>query len=120
MVCEPHRAGTEPTRHRVTDPGLGLVGREAESPNPLAVSDGFFSWSGTAWYFLQQLAVCVAPYLLVVGLTTAILFVVLRLWEADLEVPFSDRGDSLCGRAWMKSVQDHGWFLHNPDLGAPW
>jgi phosphoglycerol transferase len=62
----------------------------------------------------------VGPYLLVIGLTLAILTVVLRLWDADLAVPSCDRGDSLCAQAWIKSVQDHGWFLHNPDLGAPW
>ncbi len=59
-------------------------------------------------------------YLLVVGLTIAILVCVLRLWEADLAVPLCDQGDSLCAQAWMKSILEHGWFLHNPDLGAPW
>jgi phosphoglycerol transferase len=49
-----------------------------------------------------------------------ILTFVLRLWQADLTVPMCATGDSLCAQAWMKSVLDHGWFLHNRSLGAPW
>ena len=60
------------------------------------------------------------PYLFVAALTVGILTCVLRLWEADLNIPFCFAGDSLCAQAWMKSVQEHGWFLHNPSLGAPW
>lgn len=74
----------------------------------------------TARNNLSRLVVGLGPYLLLTGLTIAILVCVLRLWLADFAVPFGDRGDSLCAQAWVKSVQDHGWFLHNPDLGAPW
>lgn len=69
---------------------------------------------------LAQTSAQIGPYLLVSVLTFAILTLVLRLWDADFAVPFCDRGDSLCAQAWIKSAQDHGWFLHNPDLGAPW
>ena len=69
---------------------------------------------------LRGIGVHLVTYLAVVALTLGILVCVLRLWEADLDVPFSGEGDTLCAQAWIKSVQEHGWFLHNPNLGAPW
>jgi phosphoglycerol transferase len=44
---------------------------------------------------------------------------VLRLWSADLHVPFNIRGDSVFFEMMVKSVVDHGWYLTNPELGAP-
>ncbi len=38
-----------------------------------------------------------------------------RSWRAALQPRRQPWAQS-----WMKSIQDHGWFLHNPDLGAPW
>ncbi len=75
---------------------------------------GLGSWPSTHGFGV------IAPYLLVVGVTALILIGILRLWEADFATPFGEAGDSLCAQAWMKSVLDHGWFLHNPSLGAPW
>ena len=69
---------------------------------------------------IRGIGIHAVPYVAVVALTFGILVCVLRLWEADLDVPFSNEGDSLCAQAWIKSVQEHGWFLHNPSLGAPW
>lgn len=43
----------------------------------------------------------------------------MRLWRADLRVPFSYRGDSVFFSMMVKSVVDHGWYLTNPQLGAP-
>src|SRR5436305_39713 len=43
----------------------------------------------------------------------------LHLWNADLRVPFSDRADALHNQLIIKTVLDHGWYQHNPDLGAP-
>jgi len=45
--------------------------------------------------------------------------VVLRLWRADLRVPFNYRGDALFFALMVKTVVDHGWYLTNPQLGAP-
>jgi phosphoglycerol transferase len=46
-------------------------------------------------------------------------FVLLRLWRADLRVPFDYHGDALYFEMVVKAVVDHGWFLTNPNLGAP-
>jgi hypothetical protein len=43
----------------------------------------------------------------------------LRLWKADLGIPFSGAGDGLFSLMEVKGVLDHGWVLSNPDLGAP-
>jgi len=48
-----------------------------------------------------------------------ILTAVMRLWQADLSVPFMNRGDALLGQVWTKTLVEHSWYLHNPDLGAP-
>src|SRR5262245_29335120 len=46
-------------------------------------------------------------------------FVLLKLWAADLRVPFDYHGDSNSFGMLVKSIIDHGWYLSNPDLGAP-
>ena len=45
----------------------------------------------------------------------------LRLWRADLSVPFrySVTDDTKFYLALIKGILDHGWYLHNPSLGAP-
>lgn len=43
----------------------------------------------------------------------------LKLWKADLAIPFSYEGDCLPVHAWIKGIIDNGWFLHNDRLGAP-
>jgi phosphoglycerol transferase len=45
----------------------------------------------------------------------------LRLWEADLDVPFyySVGGDVHQHLGLFKGIADNGWYLHNPRLGAP-
>jgi hypothetical protein len=50
---------------------------------------------------------------LVAGLT------VIRVWEADLRVPFVYSGDGVLNLTVIKTVIEHGWYLQNPDLGAP-
>jgi hypothetical protein len=45
---------------------------------------------------------------------------VLRLYQADLEVPFADAGDALIHSILVKSIIDNGWVWHNPFLGAPY
>src|SRR5262245_34407562 len=43
----------------------------------------------------------------------------LELWQARLRVPFDYNGDSLSFAMVAKAVVDHGWYLNNPQLGAP-
>jgi phosphoglycerol transferase len=43
----------------------------------------------------------------------------LRLWRADLRVPFHYQGDVLAFALWVKSVIDNGWYLTTPQVGAP-
>ena len=82
----------------------------------------FFStkWASAGRSCLRKIGIHLVPYLAVVAATITVLVCVLRLWEADFDVPFSNAGDSLCAQAWIKCVQENGWFLHNPSLGAPW
>src|SRR5262245_37448642 len=43
----------------------------------------------------------------------------LDLPRADLRVPFDYRGDTLLYGLTAKAIVDHGWYLTNPLLGAP-
>lgn len=55
------------------------------------------------------------------GLLAAVLAVlVLRLWHADLSVPFGYFGDSVAMAATVKGVIENTWFFTNPALGAPY
>ncbi|MDX6667174.1 MAG: hypothetical protein QOK04_554 [Solirubrobacteraceae bacterium] len=58
---------------------------------------------------------------IVVVLTTGFAALALRLWHADLSVPFgySMRTDSKFYLMLVKDILDHGWYLHNSSLGAP-
>jgi len=44
---------------------------------------------------------------------------VLKLWQADLAVPFNYGGDSLLNGVWIKGIIDNGWYFYNNYLGAP-
>ena len=46
--------------------------------------------------------------------------VVLRLWRADLSVPFEYYGDVNLQHLLVRSVLDRGWYFENPMLGAPY
>ena len=51
---------------------------------------------------------------------TVVAIVDLKLWRMDPDVPLFDvAGDSSYYLATIKGVLENGWFLHNPDLGAP-
>ena len=53
-------------------------------------------------------------------LATVVAILDLKLWRMDPDVPLYDvAGDSSYYLASIKGVVEHGWFLHNPDLGAP-
>jgi phosphoglycerol transferase len=53
----------------------------------------------------------------VLSLGAAVVF--LKLWEADLGIPFDYSGDTVLNLTLVKTVMEHAWYLHNPDLGAP-
>jgi phosphoglycerol transferase len=44
---------------------------------------------------------------------------VLRLWRADLSVPFEYYGDVNLQHLLLRGVLDRGWYFENPSLGAP-
>jgi len=44
---------------------------------------------------------------------------VLKLWKADLSVPFANGGDALVNSVLIKGIIDNGWYLYNNYLGAP-
>ena len=44
---------------------------------------------------------------------------VLKLWQADLSVPFVYKGDGLVNDVWIKGIIDNGWYLYNNYVGAP-
>lgn len=58
-------------------------------------------------------------YALATLLSLAIVTVVLRLWQADLRLPFIHRSDAVFTSVFIKSIIDNGWYLSNPHLGAP-
>ena len=60
-------------------------------------------------------------YLATVVLCAVIVAWLMDLQQADLSVPFhyAMGGDSLFYQMLVKTIADHGWFLMNPDLGAP-
>lgn len=43
----------------------------------------------------------------------------LRLWEADLDIPFTYRVDALLNELWIKTLIERGWYLHSDAVGAP-
>jgi phosphoglycerol transferase len=60
-----------------------------------------------------------AQYGLAAVLTLGLLAFTQRLWQHDFTAPLQYDGDGLQIQTWWKAVIDHGWFLHNPNLGAP-
>lgn len=56
---------------------------------------------------------------LVAAIATGVLVLVLGLWKVDLRVPFAYGGDANFYGALTKGMQEHGWYLRNPNLGWP-
>lgn len=54
-----------------------------------------------------------------IAVTCLLAGVALQLWDADLRVPWSYSGDANLNQIAVKAMLDHGWFLRNPDLAAP-
>jgi hypothetical protein len=53
------------------------------------------------------------------ALTSLLVIPLMRLWRASLQVPFQYTGDALFYLMAIKGVLEHGWWLENPDVGAP-
>jgi hypothetical protein len=64
-------------------------------------------------------ASCVAAYFGCAAVSLLAATLLLRLWRMDLRVPLDYSGDALQYEFVIKSVIDHGWYLTNPDIGAP-
>jgi phosphoglycerol transferase len=58
-------------------------------------------------------------YLAAAVISIAVVVGVLRLWRADLWVPFCYGGDGLYTGLWIKGIIDNGWYLDNDRVGAP-
>src|SRR5215471_5200326 len=69
--------------------------------------------------FWTKRVVLLSQWIFPILLSCGILCWVLKLWRADLQVPFAYSADSICIQAWTKNILDEGWYLHNPYLSFP-
>lgn len=60
-----------------------------------------------------------SQYITAAILSALILCFLLKLWRADLEVPFHYNGDAFLHSMFIKGIVDNGWYWQNPSLGAP-
>jgi phosphoglycerol transferase len=58
-------------------------------------------------------------YALAAGVSVAAAVTMLKLWDADLRVPFGDYGDVNLYAMAVKAVVDHGGWITIPELAAP-
>lgn len=49
--------------------------------------------------------------------TIFLLFIYLR--GVNLSIPFTYTGDTVLNMIWIKAIIEHGWYIHNPSIGAP-
>ncbi len=61
----------------------------------------------------------VSYYAAAILLCLLILFLVLQLWSADLNIPFSYHWDSIYMGTTIKGMIENGWTISNPMVGAP-
>jgi phosphoglycerol transferase len=67
----------------------------------------------------KNLARDIIIYFVAVLASFSILAWAMKLWEADLSIPFNYSGDSLFIGSLIKGIIDNGWYLSNPFMGAP-
>jgi phosphoglycerol transferase len=65
-------------------------------------------------------AIVLGQYALAAVLTILLVTKLLFLLRIDPRIPLSYTGDSVLVQTWCKAVVDHGWYLNNPNLGAPY
>lgn len=67
-----------------------------------------------------RVLVSLGQYTLAAAITMVLVANFYFLWHVGLRQPISyDGGDTMLVQAWCKTVIDHGWYLHNPNLAAP-
>ena len=67
----------------------------------------------------KQTLKTLGQYGLTIFLSLLILTCVMKLWRAELHVPFAYFGDSLLYSTAAKGAIENGWWFYNPALGAP-
>src|SRR5215471_10925387 len=82
-----------------------MIGSGHEAVEASASPSGKRAWAG----YMLALALCIAA-----------LALLLRLWEADLTLPFTYGWDSSYYEMLVQAVVENGWYLHNPRVGAPY
>jgi phosphoglycerol transferase len=60
-----------------------------------------------------------SQYVAAAALCVLVLSFLLKLWHADLRVPFYYTGDSVFWAMCTKGVIENGWYWQNPAIGAP-
>lgn len=55
----------------------------------------------------------------VVALCVGIALLVFRLSPSQLRAPLLSAGDASASQYFVRTTLDHGWYLRNPDVGAP-
>ena len=60
-----------------------------------------------------------SQYIAAAALCVLMLVFILKLWQADLRVPFYYTGDSVFWAMCTKGVIENGWYWQNPAIGAP-
>jgi phosphoglycerol transferase len=60
-----------------------------------------------------------SQYIIAAILSALVLCFLLKLWRADLHVPFHYNGDALLHAMFIKGIVENGWYWHHPSLGAP-
>ncbi len=71
------------------------------------------------WWASRQFLQTLTAYGSVVILSVIVLIWGMKLWKADLRIPFVYAGDVLPYHLWVKGIIENGWYLHNPKVGAP-
>jgi len=70
---------------------------------------------------MPSYAAALFPYIAAIVLCSLILFFVMNLGRADMNIPFMYDGDGLNAQAVIfKGIIDNGWYVTNNSLGAPY
>lgn len=75
--------------------------------------------SGAAPRTRHAALINLAGYICVALLSFLALGRIMKLYHADLFVRWCDAPDAVLLETWVKGIEDHGWYLTNPSLGAP-
>lgn len=62
----------------------------------------------------------ISVYIGAVVICVSILAWVIKLWRADMSIPFYYKGDALDHFMHIKGMIDNGWYIHNEFLGMPY